>query len=105
MSLLNLAYRNVAHSREFCSADTGHKLKSCTSMADIRKPCEKNKTVHEECSKSIQPMIEVLNDRTKRVSLKGKQFQVTNPASNEDVEKAKLKSTQQFPRERTKPKI
>ena len=74
MSLLNLAYQNVAHSREFCSADTEHKLKSCTGMTEIRKLCEKNKTVRQEWSKSIQPIIEVLNDRTKRVSLKGKQL-------------------------------
>ena len=41
MSPLNLAYQNVAHSKEFCSADTEHKLKSCTGMADIQKLCEK----------------------------------------------------------------
>ena len=33
-------------------------------------------------------MIKVLNDRTKRVGLKGKQFQVANPAWNDEVEKA-----------------
>ena len=41
MSFLNLAYQNVAHSRECCSTNTEHKLKSCTGMADIRKLCEK----------------------------------------------------------------
>ena len=34
-------------------------------------------------------MIEVLNDRTKRGSLKGKQFQVANLALNEEVKKTK----------------
>ena len=57
-------------------------------MADICKLCEKNKTSCEEWSKSIHSMTEVQNERTKRVSLKEKQFQVANPASNEEVEKA-----------------
>ena len=39
MSLLNLAYENVANSREFCSADTEKKLKNCTGMPDIQKLC------------------------------------------------------------------
>ena len=47
-------------------------------MADTCKLCKKNKTVCEEWSKSIQPMIEVLNNRIKPVCLKGKQFHVWN---------------------------
>ena len=39
MSLLNLAYQNVANSREFCSADTEKKLTNYTEMADIQKLC------------------------------------------------------------------
>ena len=48
----------------------------------------KKTAVFKEWSKSIQPITEVVNDRTKQASLKGKQFQVANPASNEEVEKA-----------------
>ena len=70
MSPLNWAYQNVAHSSEFCSTDTEHKLKISTGKADICKLCEKNKAVHKEWSVSIQPMIEVRNDQTKKVSFK-----------------------------------
>ena len=41
--------------------------------------------IREEWIKSLQPMAEVLNERTTRVALKGKKFEVRNPASDEDV--------------------
>ena len=69
-------------------------------MANICKLCEKNKTSREEWSKSIHSMIKVLNERTKRVSLKEKQFQVANPASNEEVEKAEDAVISKVPRQR-----
>jgi len=47
MSLLNLAYQNVAHSREHCSADVEQKLRRCTGMADIRKLSENDELVRE----------------------------------------------------------
>ena len=87
MSLLNLAYQNVAHSREYCSADVEQKLKRCNSMADIRKLSENDESVREAWPKSVQPMIDVLNDRAKRVALKGKKFDVLAPALHEDVKR------------------
>ena len=76
MSLLNHAYQNVAYSREFCSANMEKKLKKCTGMADNRS---------EEWFKSLRTMVEVLNERTTRVALKGKQFEAINPASDHNV--------------------
>ena len=88
MSVLSLVYQNFDYSTEFCGGETEHKLKSCTGMANTCKLCEKNKRVCEKWLISIHPMIEVLNHRFKQVSLKGKQFQFANPASNEEVGKA-----------------
>ena len=48
MSFLNLAYKNVTTSREFCSADMEKKLKKCTGMVDIRKLCVSGDKVREE---------------------------------------------------------
>ena len=71
MSPLNWAYQNVAHSSEFCSTDTEHKLKISTGKADICKLCEKNKAVHKEWSVSIQPMIECGMTKPNKSVLKG----------------------------------
>ena len=54
-------------------------------MTDIRKLCVSDEKVREEWIKSLQPMAEVLNERTTRVALKGKKFEVRNPASDQDV--------------------
>ena len=88
MSVLSLVYQNFDCWTEFCGGETEHKLKSCTGMANTCKLCEKNMTVCEKWLISIHPMIEVLSHRFKQVSLKGKQFQFANAASNEEVGKA-----------------
>ena len=54
-------------------------------MADIRKLCVSDEKVREEWNKSLQPVVEVLNEQTIRVALKGKKFEVRNPASDQDV--------------------
>ena len=61
------------------------KLKKYTGMANIWKLCVSDEKVHEEWIKSLQPMVEVLNEQTTRVALKGKKFEVRNPASDQDV--------------------
>ena len=61
------------------------KIKKCTGIADIGKLCVSDEKVREEWIKSLQPMAEVLNERTTRVALKGKKFEVRNPASDQDV--------------------
>ena len=66
-------------------ADTEKKLKKCTGMVEIRKLCVSDEKVREEWIKSLQPMAEVLNERTTRVALKGKNFEVRNPASDQDI--------------------
>ena len=48
MSFLNLAYKNVTTSIEFCSADMEKKLKKCTGMVDIQKLCVSGDKVREE---------------------------------------------------------
>ena len=48
MSFLNLAYKNVTNSREFCSAGVEKKLKKCIGMVDIRKLCVSGDKVREE---------------------------------------------------------
>ena len=54
-------------------------------MVDIQILCVSDKKVCEECIKSLQPMGGVLNEQTACAALKGKKFEVRNPALDQDV--------------------
>lgn len=62
MSLMNLAFQNTALSRNECSSDIEQVLKSCGSMADVRK---KVNDLKEKWIESVQPMIYLLQNRAR----------------------------------------
>lgn len=74
MSLLNLDFQNAALSRNECSSDMEQVLRSCGGMADIRKKAETVKDLKAGWIASLQQMITMLEERVKRVELKGKSF-------------------------------
>lgn len=85
MSLLNLAFQNAALSRNECSSDMEQVLRSCGGMADIRKKAETVKDLKTGWIASLQEMITMLEERVKRVELKGKSFSCIPPATDEEV--------------------
>lgn len=85
MSILNLALQNCALMRDQCNSDAEHALLSCNSMADIRKKAAKLSGLEEEWRKSVQPVKDFLEERTKRLLLKEVPFQVQDAAEKEDV--------------------
>lgn len=82
---MNLAFQNTALSRNECSSDIEQVLKSCGSIADIRKKTEKVKELKEKWIESVQPMIYLLQNRAHGVELKGKPFHCYPAASDVEV--------------------
>ncbi len=71
MSILNLGFQNVALERDESPSD--QEIKKCRDLSELRqKP-----TIKDDWQKSVQPLIEVLTARTKRLSLKDIPFKVS----------------------------
>jgi chromosome segregation ATPase len=85
MSLLNLAYQNVALYRSEMSSHNEQVLKSCGSMSDIRKKAEKEADLKKSWLKAVEPMINLLDERTERIQLKQKSFKRGVPATDEEI--------------------
>ncbi|XP_053376613.1 uncharacterized protein LOC123531671 [Mercenaria mercenaria] len=85
MSLLNLAYQNVALYRSEMSSNYEQMLKACGSMKEIRKKAEKEAGLEVAWLESVEQIVTLLNERTERVQLKGKSFKTGTPASKQDV--------------------
>ena len=85
MSLLNIAYQNVALFREEMDSTHEQMLRSCNGMSDIRKKALKEEGLKAAWLQSVQTVKEILESRTGRVELKGKKFQCHSPASEEEV--------------------
>lgn len=72
MSILNLGFQNVALEREESPSD--QEIKKCRDLSELRqKPI-----IKDDWQKSVQPLIEVLTARTKRLSLKNVPFKVSS---------------------------
>ena len=67
-SILNIAYQNCALRREECSSEIKQILKTCGRMAAIREKAIPNPA----WLKSVQPTINILNERHERMALKEK---------------------------------
>lgn len=85
MSLLNIAYQNVAIYRTEMSCHYEQMIKACSSMNDIRKKAEKSDGLERAWLQSLEEIVNLLNDRTGRVELKGKRFNTPSPASKEEI--------------------
>jgi hypothetical protein len=85
MSLLNIAYQNVALSREEMSSHNEQIVKSCNTMSDLRKKAEKEPNIKEAWTNSLSEMVGLLNSRTERIRLKGKSFLCHEPANDQEI--------------------
>ena len=86
MSLLNIAYQNVALFREEMDSTHEQFLRSCNSMNDIRSKAQKEQNLKAAWLQSVDKVKETLESRTERVELKGKRFQCHSPATDEVVQ-------------------
>ena len=91
MSLLNLAYQNIAVHRSEMNSHYEQCLKSCGSMSDIRKKAAKERGLEDAWLTALEGMVQQLNDRTERVELKGKSFITCEPASKERTDEFESK--------------
>jgi hypothetical protein len=88
MSMLNIAFQNTALAREESDTDTEHALKACGSMNEIRKKAERVQGLKNKWITSVQPVVNLLGDRAKRMILKQKPFHVHTAATDDLVEMA-----------------
>ena len=85
MSVLNLALNGVSLSREEMSKEKEELIKTPTNMKEMRTAAEKNPDVKAVINDSLQKPLSILNNRFSRLPLKGSQFQILPPASDEQI--------------------
>lgn len=93
MSLLNICFQNTALSREESTSEIEQIIKSCNGMSEIRRKSEKVDGLKDKWIESLKPMMNMLEDRAKRVQLKGKPFNVFQAADDIDVEQTEARVT------------
>lgn len=74
MSLLNIAFQNVALHRAEMNSMFEQMLRECSTMNEIRKKAEKEDDLEPAWLKAVEPMIIKLKERIERMQLKGKTF-------------------------------
>ena len=85
MSVLNLAFQNVALMRDECTGEMEMTLKGANSLAEIRGKADRVRGLKQAWIQAVQPIIETLESRTNQLSLKGEQFTCKDAATDEDV--------------------
>ncbi|CAC5376627.1 unnamed protein product [Mytilus coruscus] len=85
MSLLNIAAQNVALTRSEMNSEMEQIIKSANSMSDIRSKAEKIPRLKISWIESVQAVIDILIERTKRVALKAVPFDCPTPSDLADV--------------------
>jgi hypothetical protein len=85
-SVLNLAVQNVALTRSESTSYIEQVLKSANSMKDIRSKAAKVPNLKEEWLKSVQTIMTCLEERTSRLSLKDRPFQVGKAANDIEIQ-------------------
>ena len=93
MSVLNIAFQNTALAREEMNSEMEQNLRSCSGMNDIRKKAEKIEGLKGAWLDSLTSVENLLEDRVKRLQLKGKQFCTHPPASDDILEQAEAEVT------------
>lgn len=76
MATLNLGLQNAAFARVALPASSEAAIKSCTSMADIRKVAQKSADFKADWRQSIQPARDCIMERFNRLLYSGKQVRV-----------------------------
>ena len=85
MSLLNIAYQNVALSRNHIPAVFEQLARRCSNMAQLRTTAQKNKGFREAWVQAVQDVIGIVGDRQERMALKGQKFLTHEAASDEEI--------------------
>ena len=85
MSVLNLALSGVSLSREEMSKEKDKLIKTPANMKEMRAAAEKNPDIKVVINDSLQKPLSILNNRFSQLSLKGSQFQILPPASDEQI--------------------
>ena len=75
MSIVNIGFQNVALERKESPSDDV--IKNCKNIEDLRK----NQGIKQDWQDSVKPLIETLEQRTLRLSLRDKQFKVSRNTS------------------------
>ena len=84
--ILNLAWNGVCLSREVLNDPVlEHAFAGCSSMADARKLAVKHPGLKEAVKISIQPSINLLEERAKQGSLKGSYFDTFDAATEDEI--------------------
>jgi len=86
MSLINLSLQNVSLTRSECSSGMEQVLRVCNSMADVRKKAEKVDGLKDDWMQAVNPIVDILEDRMKRLALKDEPFICPKSAANEHVD-------------------
>jgi hypothetical protein len=81
MSILNLALQGVSLQRDPIDDILEDIFKGKNTLEDIRNAAQENKKLGLGLRNSIKVVQELLSERTKRLKLNEKNFQIYNPAS------------------------
>jgi hypothetical protein len=86
MSILNLALQGVSLERNRMDEVLENILKGKNTLEEIRISAEKNNLLKIGIKESIKPVQDLLNERTKRLTLNKKNFLVKRPAFGIEID-------------------
>ena len=85
MLIFNIALQNVALMREESRSEVEQALRGANSMSEIRNKAAKNGDLKTAWIQSVNPLINLLEERTSKLTLKGKPFAVHKAATDDEV--------------------
>lgn len=86
MSILNLALQGVSLERNTMDEVLENNLKGKNTLEEIRTSAEKNNLLKIGIKESIKPVQDLLNERTKRLSLNKRNFIIKRPAFRIEID-------------------
>lgn len=86
MSILNLGLQCVSTTRAKASSEIEAILKSCNSMADIRKEADSKPLLKKAVADSLAPVISQIEERFQRLSLRDMPFRIGETATSDNIE-------------------
>ena len=86
MSILNLALQNVALQRESMSPDFEKKVSDVSTLSDLRSLLSNKSDFQAAYLNSMQPVIDLLNNRFSRMKLKESRISTYTGASESDIQ-------------------
>ena len=86
MSILNIGLQNCTLSRSKGSAELEQALKNCNSLKTIRSVVKADPIVEAGWIASVEPVQQVVENRFRRLSLKGEPVQVMAPVRHDEID-------------------